>query len=211
MQSLLTMSWQRLWQGLGAEGDGSRLRDALLTAWAEPQRHYHTLQHLTECLLLLEEMRVHAQESAEIEAALWFHDAVYAPQRQDNEAQSAAWAQRVLAPAGVAATRVSRIARMVLATRHGQAHAITADEELLLDIDLAILGADHSRFAEYETQIRREYDFVPQADFRSRRRVILAEFAQRPVLFHHRAMQERFGPAAQRNLRHALGDAASHA
>ena len=36
-----------------------------------------------------------------------------------------------------------------------------ADEQLLVDIDLAILGADTARFAEYQTQIRREYAHVP--------------------------------------------------
>ena len=42
--------WQQLWQDIGTAAPAGLL-DALLAAWCEPQRHYHTLQHLEECLL----------------------------------------------------------------------------------------------------------------------------------------------------------------
>jgi hypothetical protein len=42
------------WQGLCAAGAGTALRDELLAAWTQPQRHYHTLRHLRDCLALLE-------------------------------------------------------------------------------------------------------------------------------------------------------------
>jgi predicted metal-dependent HD superfamily phosphohydrolase len=53
---VLLNSWQRAWQGLAAQGDGASLRDALYQAYAEPQRHYHTQQHLRECLALFAQL-----------------------------------------------------------------------------------------------------------------------------------------------------------
>ena len=56
------------------------------------------------------------------------------------------------------------------------ARPATADEALLVDIDLAILGAAEERFAQYEAQIRAEYAWVDDALFRSRRREVLTGF-----------------------------------
>ncbi|VXC58971.1 hypothetical protein MASSI9I_80073 [Massilia sp. 9I] len=43
--------------GTGAPAPGG-LHARLLQAYGEPQRHYHTLQHLDECLVLAEALRV---------------------------------------------------------------------------------------------------------------------------------------------------------
>lgn len=78
----LARSWSRAWPGLGASGDGVALRDPLLAAWSEPQRRYHTLRHLSECLALFEASSHLAAHPAEVEIALWFHDAE--PERFDE-------------------------------------------------------------------------------------------------------------------------------
>ena len=76
--------WQQLWQGIGTPAPAGLL-DALLAAWREPQRHYHTLQHLEECLDHFDSARTLGEHAAEVELALWFHDAVYDVQAHDNE------------------------------------------------------------------------------------------------------------------------------
>ena len=194
--------WQRAWQALGARG-GEALHAQLLARYAEPHRAYHTLQHLAECLALFEEMRHLARHPAEIEVALWFHDAIYDVHRHDNEAQSADWARRALLDAGASADAGERVAALVLATRHSVAPA-TPDEQLLVDIDLAILGAASVRFAEYEAQIGVEYGHVPRPLFNQKRGEILAGFLARPMLYATPALRTRFEAAARRNLRHAL-------
>lgn len=87
---LLLESWQSMWRGLGAAGDGAAEHATLLAAYAEPQRHYHTLQHQRECLAAFAPLRALAEDAAALEAGLWFHDAVYElPGQGDNEARSA--------------------------------------------------------------------------------------------------------------------------
>lgn len=195
--------WRSAWQMLGAHG-GEALHAELLARYAEPHRAYHTQQHLAECLTLLDEVRGEAGEPAEIEVALWFHDAIYDVHRNDNEVLSADWARHALSQAGAVAEVVDRVAALVLATRHSVAPQ-TVDERLLVDIDLAILGAAPARFAEYEAQIRREYAFVPESVFNEKRGAILAGFLARPVLYATRAMSLRFEAAARRNLAAAIG------
>jgi len=91
--ALLDRSWRRAWQGLGAQGTGEPLQRTLVERWSEPHRHYHALQHLEECLLAAEDALALAQHPAEVEMALWFHDAVYDTRASDNEQRSADWAR----------------------------------------------------------------------------------------------------------------------
>ncbi|MBL8289373.1 MAG: N-methyl-D-aspartate receptor NMDAR2C subunit [Rubrivivax sp.] len=197
-------SWQRAWAGAGAGGSGDDVRAALVARYAEPHRAYHTLQHLDECLTAFEAVQHLAEHAAEVEMALWFHDAVYDVHRHDNEEASAEWARAALRAAGAPAAAAARVAALVLATKH-QAPPRGADETVLVDIDLAILGAEAPRFAQYEQQIRAEYAFVPEAQFRQRRRDILGSFLSRPRIYgtghFHALLEER----ARRNLRRAAG------
>ena len=192
------------WQTLDAAG-GEALQAQLLARYAEPHRAYHTQQHLAECLALFDEVRSLAERPTEVEIALWFHDAIYDVQRHDNEALSADWARSALLEAGAPADMAERVAALVLATRHSVAPT-TPDEQLLVDIDLAILGAAPARFAEYEAQIRVEYGFVPPALFNEKRGAILAGFLARPVLYGTPALRTRFEAAARANLGIALRD-----
>lgn len=197
--------WQRAWAGVGAGGSGESVHAALVERYAEPHRAYHTLQHLGECLAAFEPLRHLAQHPAEVEMALWFHDAVYDVHRHDNEEASAEWARAALLAAGAPAQAAARVAALVLATRH-QAAPRGADETVLVDIDLAILGAEAPRFAEYERQIRTEYAFVPEAQFRQRRQHILRSFLERPQIYGSEPLRAALEQRARRNLRRAVGD-----
>jgi len=197
--------WQRLWNELAMPAPAGLLA-ALLDAYSEPQRHYHTLQHLEECLAHFDALRHLAEHPAEIELALWFHDAVYDIHAHDNEARSADWASSALLAAGLAPDACRRVHGLVMATCHDALPA-SLDAQLLTDIDLAILGAGPERFAEYEAQIRAEYAHVPQALFLDKRRQILRGFLDREHIFQTQPCRERFEAAARRNLAHAIEQA----
>lgn len=200
---LFLSSWQRMWRGLGVSGDGLVVFHRLLARYAEPERKYHTQQHLSECLAGVDTVAHLALQPAEVEAALWFHDAVYALQRHDNEVQSADLARAALTAAQVPHAVVERVAALVLATQHSAAPQ-EPDAQLVVDVDLAILGAAPLRFAEYQQQIRKEYAWVPEAVFASKRREVLQSFLQRPRIYSTAAMAERLEAQARANLAQAL-------
>jgi predicted metal-dependent HD superfamily phosphohydrolase len=191
------------WREAGAHTDGTVLCEALLAAYAEPHRRYHSTQHLAECLQGFEAVRHLAQRPAEVGLALWFHDAVYDVQRHDNEAQSAAWARQALTTAGVPADVAERVHVLVMATLHTSVPT-AGDAQLLVDIDLSILGADAQRFAQYEQQIREEYAFVPEDLFRTKRKEVLQSFAARPRLYGTEHFYAALEARARVNLARAV-------
>lgn len=196
--------FHQAWREIGAQGEPASCLQALRAAWREPQRHYHGLQHLSECLDLLRTHRHCAQRPEELVLALWFHDAIYNPRAKDNEQLSAEWATRALSEAGADPAAIARIHALILDTLH-TAEPAPGDASLLVDIDLAILGAAPARFAEYEQQVRAEYAWVPGFLYRYKRRQLLREFAQRQPLYRCPALRERFEEQARINLARAIG------
>ena len=194
---LALVSWHAMWRELGALSGDEDLFNRLVAAYGEKHRHYHTLQHLRECMQLLDEVRMHAQKPAEVELALWMHDAVYDPQRDDNEERSAEWAREV---AG------DRLHALVMATKDHRAQ--DADAQLLVDIDLAILGSSPERFAESSRQVRQEYAHVPDEEFRARRRGILQAFLDRERIYQTEMLWKRFEVQARLNLTRAIAESA---
>ncbi len=194
--------WKDAWRCLGLSQPPSVL-EALLVCYAEPQRAYHTLDHIRECFEHLDAAPVTADRPSELALALWFHDAIYDTRASDNEEQSAEWARAVLvrasAPQGVA----DRVHALVLVTKHN-VEAATDDERLLLDLDLSILGAPEERFDEYEEQIRFEYSWVPEEDFRKARARILRQFIARLRLYQTCYFQNQLEARARENLARSL-------
>jgi predicted metal-dependent HD superfamily phosphohydrolase len=165
-------------------------------------RHSHSAAHVADCLGHVAALHDVAERPAEIEVAIWFHDAVYDTHRADNEERSAAWARRILAGAGADAAVSERIERLILATKTHEPH--DRDAELFIDIDLSILGAPPDMFACYDADIRREYHWVPVDTYRAGRARILQQFLDRPVIFRTLHFHHHLEPQARTNLKRAI-------
>jgi predicted metal-dependent HD superfamily phosphohydrolase len=200
---LLQRSWHRAWSTLVPDRQNEALRQRLLACYREPQRRYHTLQHLAECVASFESVPTLASSPGEVEFALWFHDAVYDVRGDDNEARSAAWVRDELVAAQVAPPVAGRVHELVMATWHA-ALPEPGDATLVVDIDLSILGAAPDRFDEYERQIREEYGWVDEELFRSRRRSVLTGFLARPTIFATPHFQTALEAGARANLSRSL-------
>lgn len=201
-------SWQRAWLGSGARTPGNDVHAELLARYSEPHRAYHTVQHLGECLEQFAVGETLAEHAAEVELALWFHDAIYDVRASDNEARSASWAKSALVTAGGSQESANLVHTLIMATRHTSVPA-GIDEQVVVDIDLSILGAGPQRFAEYEAQIRREYKHVPGIVFRHKRKAILRSFLERPFIYSTSHFREHLEGTARSNLKRAVGDNAT--
>lgn len=125
---------------------------SLDAAYSEAARHYHTGEHIDDCLTQLDIVVDLAAAPEEIELALWFHDAVYRPTSSRNEEKSAVWAQRFLHSFGADESKCRRVCEHILATRHG-ADSLTGDTAIVVDIDLSILGRGASELTARMTNL----------------------------------------------------------
>lgn len=191
MTELLT-PWRNALAAFGVSIDVADRACANLAArYAEPQRHYHTQAHLAAVIRGLWKARTLTLDLPTLLLAAFFHDVVYDSRRSDNEEQSAAHADTVLRDLGVPEDARRRIGELILLTQHSTPPADAEgslkqdiDACLLLDADLAILGAPPPDYDRYAAQVRQEYAWVPEAEFRSGRAAVLRQFLVRPRLFH---------------------------
>lgn len=188
---------------LGATADAGALFEELAAAWAEPHRAYHGTTHLLDCLEQLDAAPGEGADRRIVEAALWFHDAVYDPRATGNEARSAAWASRALGAAGVPQAIAAEVARLVLLTRHTTPAADPAGR-LICDVDLSILGRSPDEFHEFERRIRAEYAWVPEETYRAVRADILTGFLRRSPLYLTQHFRRKYESAARQNLEAAV-------
>ena len=195
--------WTGLWNRLGAQGDGLSIFSGLEAAYAEPVRAYHTAEHIQDCLAQFDLSKQTAHRADEVEAAVWFHDAVYLPGASDNEERSARLAQTTLAEARAPLEVAHRIAGLVLATQH-LVIPRQPDAALLCDIDLSILGRTAEVFDEFERRIRREYSWVPEPVYRGARAEILAGFQRRRSIYQTDFFRQRYEAPARANLARIL-------
>ncbi|MEC4020527.1 hypothetical protein QMK28_30620 [Streptomyces sp. H27-D2] len=172
----------------------------LLARWAEPQRKYHTTDHLLAVLDRIDELAGHPTDPHAVRLAAWFHDAVYRPDRSENEQRSAQLAERALTEAGVAQARTDEVVRLVRLTVTHDPAAGDANGETLCDADLAILAGAPEAYAEYAAAVREEYGFVPDDAFRAGRATVLRQLLALPRLFRTPYGAEHWEPTARRNL-----------
>jgi len=195
-------TFMRFARALRAVGVGTFdpvLFPTLQAAYNAPERYYHTLAHIGFCLQALDGVWDECEHPEEIEVALWFHDAVYDPQAQDNEARSAAWAGDVLRESEINPDAIARVENLILATAHKDPPT-SPDQAWIIDIDLAILGQPETLFAEYDAAIRREYAWVGDEAYRVGRTAVLDRFLARPTIYRTSIFQQQYEAQARKNL-----------
>ncbi|OSC73392.1 hypothetical protein B5181_00470 [Streptomyces sp. 4F] len=184
----------------GSGPDPAPYADNLLARWQEPQRHYHTLAHLAAVLDHVDVLEEYADDPDVVRLAAWFHDAVYLPDRSENEERSARLAERALPEAGVPAGKTAEVARLVRLTVTHSPAGDDRDGRVLCDADLAILASPPSAYAAYTAAVRQEYHFVPDDAFREGRAAILRQLLDLPRLFHTPHGRREWEATARYNL-----------
>lgn len=184
------------------------LKKELSALYQADDRHYHGLPHIEAMLALAEECRGLLDDPGAVEAAIWFHDAIYDSRAKDNEARSAELAEKRLA-GRVDPQRLARITAMINATATHQLPPLSDesalnDAALLLDMDLAILGAEPAIFDAYEKAVRLEYGWVEEPMWRAGRTGVLKSFLARPHIFYTTEFRDRLEAQAKENLGRSL-------
>ncbi|MEM1182162.1 MAG: GDSL-type esterase/lipase family protein [Acidobacteriota bacterium] len=204
----LSTRWQDLLDRAGLDDPNLATLRELKELYSEKHRTYHNFRHIADCLDQLdgpipEVADLSEDERVALGFAFFFHDAIYSTVKGGNEQKSADLARDRLTALGASPELVGAVDRLIMATTH-DAKPESADEALMIDIDLSILGRDRAAYEVYEHAIRKEYRLVPGPLFRSKRKEILQRFLEQPRLFHTESFHRRFDAAARDNLRWAI-------
>lgn len=179
----------------------TRQLDGVLARHREKHRRYHTVGHVVGVLRLVDDLSgaESADDPAAIAAAAFYHDAIYEPAYPANERASARLARRDLDALGWEHDRIDHVAAMIEATAHHRA-PIDVDTAILIDADLAILGAEPAAYGEYIARVRAEYRALDDAEWADGRRDVLEGLLDRESIFLTDTGRGRWEQRARANL-----------
>ncbi|WP_299700849.1 hypothetical protein [uncultured Pontibacter sp.] len=204
MKDLVRSEWEALCRSYTSDESLIRqLWDELEKAYTAKDRHYHNLKHIAYMLELADRYELESPRQDLLYFAIFYHDIVYKATRSDNEEKSAAIAAERLHRLGIPEADLLLLKEMIIATK---AHLTHTDElvNLLLDLDLAILGADAERYDRYSQGVRKEYSIYPDLIYKPGRRKVLQHFLSQDHIYKTPAFQEAFDEKARANLKREL-------
>jgi predicted metal-dependent HD superfamily phosphohydrolase len=200
----------KLAQSLGAETSLIETwSSAFIARYTEPQRHYHTLNHVAAMLDCLDKHRDKLSEPLAVELAIIFHDWIYEPQAKENEAESVVEFETYARQIGLDEGLRARVARFIDATKmHQICTDVSYDEKIdlsfFLDFDLEVLGRNWEDYLTYAKQIRQEYSYFNDEEFCSGRVKVLRNFSARERLFFSEEFFKTSEEAARENIRREI-------
>ena len=196
----------------GSEDDAVRWCNRLLRHYGEPQRHYHTVAHLTSMLQCTATHGTSISSALPLRLAIYFHDIVYDPRRHDNEAESIGvfnqFARDIKLDPSIHATAQHYIGCTV-------SHTVPAESvndvtlQYFLDFDLEVLSRPTEAYDVYATQIALEYAHLSRDVYRTGRCAVLRKFLQRDTLYFTAAFRSAHEEQARRNIERELGKLSS--
>jgi len=181
------------------------LWDEIEKNYSESTRHYHTLTHLTKMLGQLEEVRAEIADHHTLLFSLYYHDLVYQTSGNDNEERSAEVAGERLRLLSFPKDKIEKCLYQILATK-GHLKNNDHDTNLFIDADLSILGQSWMVYAEYASQIRKEYAIYPDPVYKSGREKVLNHFLSMNQIFKTPYFYDKYEQRAKENFGKELRD-----
>lgn len=211
----LRKEWDALWHRPDADATHAALVDHWFvhltgtSAYGSASRHYHNLDHLVHGLSEIRAWAANTQacpfDTDMLKKAFWFHDALHGPDDcgalSNEQASAQLWLGSGLDPDPAASAEVAELIR---ATDHFQGAAIAHRlKDVMLCVDLAILGQDDEIYRAYTHAIRQEYPQEPEPSFRTQRQRVLTHLrdgAQAGRMFGDAYFAEQYNDKAIENL-----------
>lgn len=205
--------WQHLCFILGKHDNHitNKIICDLIVRYSEKKRHYHTLEHIQDCLKELQSVRHLLPHSSLVELALWFHDAVYNVNHIDNEIRSGALARVSLVNMGLDINSTLVINNSILWTgAYGVEWMLepSLEAQYVMDIDLSSLGSKPDVFDENTEKIWLEYKIISgltREKFNSGRASFFRNMLEiRPHIYCTDYFRKKYEAQAIENLKRAI-------
>ncbi len=169
--------------------------------YGAPFRHYHNLSHLKNIFDHLEPVEDQVDNLDCLSFAVFYHDIIYKAIRSDNERQSARFLEKSLGKTRFA--DIDHCKSQIEATKN---HKLSEDPDtnILLDLDLSILGARRQDYERYTTNVRQEFKIYPDFMYRRGRTKFLKTVLGKQTIFKTEFFIDRFESQARENLKREL-------
>jgi predicted metal-dependent HD superfamily phosphohydrolase len=183
---------------------------ALISLYSYPKRGYHNWNHIIACLHELDAIGLPDIDSFKdiLSLAIYYHDCVYVPENSDNEERSAERAFIDLLALGFSPSYAKWVYSHILLTTHKEP-CMYLSGQVLMDIDMSILGKEPHIFQAYEDGIHQEYTFIDESSYYRYRVIFLKSLLKKDAIYQTKYFQDKYEKTARENITRCIDNLAS--
>jgi len=172
-------------------------------SYSHKSRHYHNLKHLEAMFFELENSNLKVHHLDTLQFSIFYHDIVYNSLKSDNEHQSA-----LLFYKRISNTAFPYLEECKTQIELTKAHLKSDDynTNILMDLDLSILGKSSNEYQTYRENIRKEYHIFPNFLYRLGRKKVLKSLLSQDAIYKTEFFQQKYESQARINLKRELSE-----
>ena len=174
----------------------------LLRHYGGPDRHYHTMSHISHCLGQLDIVKRYLQSPDTVEMAIWFHDVICVAGAKDNEARSAKYFEGVVGRS-FDKSFIKKVSYLTITTMHS-ATPRDSDERFIRDIDLSSFALPWQEFLRDSRAVRAEHIETPDELYFTAKIKYLNAMLGRPAIYLTNFFYERCEKTARQNIERCI-------
>ena len=169
--------------------------------YSSKSRYYHNLEHIENMFVELNNVESKINDLDTLLFSVYYHDIIYKSTKKDNELQSALIFKKRISKTSF--VKLSKCMAQIEATKE---HKLSNDNDtnLLLDIDLSILGKSTNEYQKYCDNIRKEYHIYPDFMYKKGRKKVLKSILELDSIYKTDFFKQKFENQAKENLRQEL-------
>ena len=177
----------------------------LVAAYSGKKRHYHNLKHIEMMYSEFDRSNDLISDRDSFQFAIIYHDIIYNVTKNDNEEKSGQLACERLIDMGYPKNKIQVVQKMIQATKSHNI-ADNADTNLLVDIDMAVLGYDWEIYKLYAQNVRKEYSIYPDFMYKKGRREVLRYFLNMDKIYKTEKYQDLYETKARTNIQQEMNE-----
>lgn len=165
-------------------------------------RHYHTLRHIEYLLKHVHDFSYESHQDRNLlKWAIWFHDIVYDPKRDDNEIRSANFMKNFMRAIEMNEEHIETMKWLILVTTH-KGSPQTYLEDIICDLDLREFTSD--RQYKNAEEVRKEFAHLSDEEYDKGRKVFIKSMLDKEYIYHTDLYRETLESTARHNLQREM-------
>lgn len=175
--------------------------EEIYISYSADNRHYHNLEHLENMLMEMDRIKPQIKNPETLVFSIFYHDIIYIPGKSNNEYLSA-----VRFKERISETSFPNLMECVAQIEATKEHIFSTDNDtnILLDLDLSILGKRPGEYKKYSENIRKEFSIYPDSIYRNGRRKVLNHLLKLDPIYKTEFFKKEFENQAKENIKQEL-------
>lgn len=173
----------------------------IYNSYSSESRYYHNLIHINNMISELKNVISEVKEPDALLFSIYYHDIIYSTSNSNNEHRSAMLFEKRIEQTDF--QYIDKCKEQIELTKEHK-RSEDNDTNILLDLDLTILGKSRIEYLVYCQNIRKEYNMFSDLEYRTGRKKVLVRILDLSSIYKTDHFSTKYEENARINLTYEL-------